>query len=482
MSEQGRNAPCACGSGAKYKQCCLRRADEAARDVAWAEHVWQQMQSWAREHFRDEFDREIAGHLRACGLGTRDEPATDGDLSLGLCWLLIDHELTARGGTLAQRYADLPGLSSGERDAAARIAASRLGLYRVRDVAPGAWIDIENVLDGVRTRVASPQVSLATVRWHVLLARLMPGGPEPTLWGAAALYEPSEEEDLLAELERIAAARGRGTGPDALAMALRDGASELLRFLPARRRARRVPYTREGHVAVDATASWRVRDPGAAWDMLSQAPELSSAGESEDGEGLVLNWLTSRSGLSARRGTLPAGAMLIETTLISRDEDDHLALEDVTSLGTFILRGELLEFSAISAERLDGALALVEHLLGDLVSDPTRRVRPLERARADARSRDAGAPRRSAAPAADAPEELIPDDVLRLLLHRRWLDTPNDQLGGLSPREAGARGEQTERLESLLRGLEHHSALQRAERRPGPEVAFLRAELGLALV
>ena len=27
----GRNAPCHCGSGKKYKQCCLRKDEEAAR-------------------------------------------------------------------------------------------------------------------------------------------------------------------------------------------------------------------------------------------------------------------------------------------------------------------------------------------------------------------------------------------------------------------------------------------------------------------
>ena len=33
MSKIGRNDPCPCGSGKKYKKCCLRK-DQAAKQVA----------------------------------------------------------------------------------------------------------------------------------------------------------------------------------------------------------------------------------------------------------------------------------------------------------------------------------------------------------------------------------------------------------------------------------------------------------------
>ena len=46
---------------------------------------------------------------------------------------------------------------------AARIAASRLGVYRVTDVEPGSWIELESVLAGAMVRVASPHVSRETV-------------------------------------------------------------------------------------------------------------------------------------------------------------------------------------------------------------------------------------------------------------------------------------------------------------------------------
>ena len=481
MNESGRNGPCPCGSGLKYKRCCLRRESDVALDAARAEGVWQRMQDWALKQFGDEIGESLKEHMDARGIGSSERPAMDDDLSLALCWLLIDRELADGEGTPAQHYTKLPEITQDERVVATRIAESRLGLYRVRDAAPGAWIDLENLLSGARTRVTSPNVSREAVRWHVLLCRVMAGGPVPSLWGAAAFYEPAEEAELLAELERVVSARDLGAGPVALETALRVGAGELVCFVPASRRADRVPYTLEGDAVSMAEASWSVRDPASVLEELCNLPDLTPGGETDDGEGVTFNWLTSRRGLVARRPTLPLGAICMESAPISVDDEGKPELEDVTSLGTFTLRGERLEFFGISEARVDAALALVERCLGDLVSNPTRCVRPIEEARSAAPAKPASSPiagRHAARPAGEK-ESLIPDAGFRELIYRRWIDDPNHHLGGLSPREAVARDGYRNELESLLRGFEHHSARERADRLPGPEVAWLRAELGL---
>ena len=482
MNEVGRNVPCPCGSGLKYKRCCLPRKDEVALDATRTEGVWERMQGWALKRFGDELGESLKEHMDARGIGSNERPAMDDDLSLALCWLLIDRELADGGGTPAQRYAKLPGLGQSERHVAKRIAESRLGLHRVRDAEPDAWIDLENVLNGARTRVTSPNVSCEAVRWHVLLCRVMAGGPVPTLWGAAVFYEPAEEAELVAELGRIASARDLGTGPVALERSLRVGAGELVCFVPASRHAERVPYTLEGDAVSMAEASWRVRDCSAVLEELCHTPELMPGGDTEDSEGVTFNWLTSRRGLLVeRRGALPAGAICMESGPVSVSEDGSPELKDVTSLGTFTLRGERLEFFGISEERMDAALALVERRLGDLVRSPTRRVRSIEEARsaASAKRGSSSAAGLCAAAPADEKLSLIPEAGVRELIHRRWIDDPNHHLRGLSPREAVASGGYRNELESLLRGFEHHSARERPDHLPGPEVAWLRAELGL---
>jgi hypothetical protein len=127
-------------------------------------------------------------------------------------------------------------------------------------------------------------------------------------------------------------------------------------------------------------------------------------------------------------------------------------------------------------------MALVEERLGDRVSEPTCCVRSLEEVRSISPTEPEGPSRggRSAGPSIDELlSSVLEQRLVRQLVYRRLLDDPMERFGGLSPRAAAASGRFCDELEQLVRSLEHHSALERADRTPGPEVAWLRAELGL---
>jgi hypothetical protein len=484
MAEVGRNTPCPCGSGMKYKRCCLRRGDDIALDALKAERVWGRMQTWALDRFDDELKAALKGHMQARGVGGDERPANEEDLSLALCWMLIDREVAA-GGTPAGIYSQLPELTASEREMAERIAACRLGVYRVTDSEPGTWIALENVLDGRSVRVVSRNVSRETILWHVLLCRVMEGGPTLSLWGAAAFYEPAEEAELVAELRRIADARDLGAGRAGLEASLRVGARELVCFVPSSRRAERVAYTLEGDPVVIAEATWQVREPGVALIVLRAADELACTRPTEDGEGVTFEWLTLRRELLAHRPQLPLGAICMEGGPLS--VDGQPGLEDVTSLGTFTLHSDRLEFFGLSEERLDGAITLIEQHLGRIAGPPRRDVTSVQEARAQraaahterepVRVGQASGPR-AAYPGADQ-ASLAPDARLRDLTYRRWIDDPSQHFGGATPREAATRGEYTEEIERQLRSMEYHDAQDRADRRPGAVFTQLRSELGL---
>lgn len=73
----------------------------------------------------------------------------------------------------------------------------------------------------------------------------------------------------------------------------------------------------------------------------------------------------------------------------------------------------------------------------------------------------------------------MPDGRLGELLYRRWLDDPQLELSGLTPRQAASHPEHRATLERLLRSIEHGSARERRDGKPGPEVRWVRSELGL---
>jgi hypothetical protein len=206
----------------------------------------------------------------------------------------------------------------------------------------------------------------------------MVGGPTPSLWGAAGFYEPAEEAELLAELRRIADAHELGRNYIALEAALHVGARELVCFIPPTRRAARVPYTLEGNRVAVADACWHLSEADTAFDALLDAPEPTLADTTDGSEDITFDWLTSRRELIARRPALPIGAVCMESGPALMSEDGELELSDLTSLGTFTLRDDRLEFSGTSEERLARAIALIERRLGSLAGPPKRHVRSVD--------------------------------------------------------------------------------------------------------
>lgn len=160
--------------------------------------------------------------------------------------------------------------------------------------------------------------------------------------------------------------------------------------------------------------------------------------------------------------------MCFESGPVVVGEDGELELEDLTCLGTFELRGDRLEFFGLSEARLEVATALISSYLGSLALPTQPRVEPLPTASSRAQTEGGR-----------ECEDETEDPRLLELLYQRWLDDPQRELSGLSPRQAASRPEHRATLERQLRSLEHGSARERRDGEPGPEVRWLRGELAL---
>lgn len=228
-----RNASCPCGSGRKFKRCCAGTVDRRTRIAGVHSAVGKRIQAWAFEQFPEAMNTawdEITA-------GREDAVLSAGDVQLIATWMFNDREL-AGGGSVAQRYARRDDLSAEERDLAGLIAAARLGLFRVARVAPGCWIELEDLTRYDVVRVMSHGVSHQVHPRELLVARRMDGPPVPSLWGPVGIVLGEIDRQLSGLLRTRIDELGLGNQPSGLAVAMNQAAREITMILaPALRQA-----------------------------------------------------------------------------------------------------------------------------------------------------------------------------------------------------------------------------------------------------
>lgn len=422
------------------------------REARFDDAVGRRIQDWSSKAFDDEITaalEEFVGPERVMD---------DADIQIFATWFHNDREL-AGGGTPAERYAARPELPADEREAASRIAAARLGLYRVLAVEPGRSLTLERLLDGTRIGVRSTHVSRDAVRWDILLARVMAGEP-PSLWGPTRSFEPCEEPELRAESARLAGSPVDDVDERVLAMTFRRHALELMRFMPPSRSAEPSFFTLEGDPVVFGSAIWVVHDVAAVAERIRELAGLLP------GDPLELDITASRATLVEQRPPLPPGALVLESSPVG-------AL-DTIPIATLRLESGELHAEAMSEQRLQQTLEIVAADFGELVELRRRDVMSVDEALAarGTNRRDPTAHR------VDAVERRLVGDLATERM-RRWLDEPHQLLDGRTPREAVAGADRAE-VVRLLRQIENGAERARRRGEPAPDVSRLRGELGLS--
>jgi hypothetical protein len=189
-----RNSACPCGSGRRYKRCCLAREERAAHAARLDDAVGRRIQDWSSQALEEEIGAAVDEFVGA------DRTMDDDDLQIFATWFHNDRELSG-GGTLAERYAARADLPEDERAAASRIAsaaplegpthewhpevlAPTLGLRRRLTRARRH----RRLSRQRRTRPLAERArsSREAVRWDILLGRVMDGDPfAEAAWSSA---------------------------------------------------------------------------------------------------------------------------------------------------------------------------------------------------------------------------------------------------------------------------------------------------------
>ena len=459
MSAVGRNDPCPCGSGKKYKRCCLGK--DAPAPGAWTaaerDSALQRLMRFSR---RAELDGDRAaaeltfwGRRLARLTEAEAREAMDFEQSrIGFHeWFAFDCPLHG-GGTIVERFLarEGRGLRSGERRYLERMRLSHLRPYEVQAVRLDEGLDLLDLWAKKRVRVRERLATRQLVQWDVLAARVVLGPDgEPILDGSPYLYPASAKELILRLLRRLSRPlRGKLPRRDEptffknIGMVFHDLWLELVA-----RRPLPTSVTAEGDEVVLCRAVFDVRDRAALEAALANHPELE---RQDDGS---YAWLAEKADEAGfRRG-----------------------------FGTFVLEKGRVALETMSRQRAERGRALLEAAAGPAVAYRATSSESVARALDRRRARPGARDRRPARPVDEVPPEVAAEIVQAFYErhYRGWLDEPLPALGGRTPREAAGLKSARPKLIALLKDMENLSARERLEGRPAYDFGWMWGELGL---
>jgi len=448
MRKSGRNDPCPCGSGKKYKKCCMmkdkaRQHQEAAlhahqggveKAIAWlSRRFGDEMDAWMAEDWFDGVDMEDVGNLSQDEVEMMEINAMELMLAEG-SWvresgeeIVFMDQVLGRGGPL---------MSAEQRQYLQTLQQVPLRLWEVTEVSPGVGLALTDCLDETQAReVREKSASTQLKQWDVIGARPVqtPAGH----WELSGAIYHIPRNHVVAVKQRIeheAETAMEGEEQTAISRTITSEWLHLLLepepFMP------RIMDAATGEPMMLITEHYRVNDWEALAAGLSAAPDVE--GNRKQG------W----------------------TRFQAMDKDMTRSLAAI-NLGKKKNRIELFTKSRKGAEEQQ---AWFEEIVGDTVRHLTREI-------GDPLSLLAHHDGKKAAP---APE--IPDDVQKQLVHdykrrhyARWADEPLPVLNGQTAREAVKTPKGRKAVAALLKDFENMEA-----RDAHPfDFAFLWKTLGL---
>jgi len=478
----GRNDPCPCGSGKKYKKCCLPKEEAAAViDSGWLRirRTEGELTAKVATHMARHFGPDVLDEAWEEYTLWPDQPALPNewpevDTSFP-AWLMFDWEPEPGENNESderpmlspvRHYAESKGekLDSYELRYIEAACAAPFSFYLVLAAVPGREITLRDIFCRREVTVRERQASATLSPGMILYTKVISLDGDSVMFGCAPYSIPGRYFDSIVKL-REDFSRGHDLDEDALHeyevelrqlyLDLREdilgaAAPELRNSDGDPFQAMRINYELDcsPQEAFDALLSLTLEDDPAAF---ADESEYAKSGELL---AVQIPWL--------RTGEAP------DPTWSN------------TLLGQIAIRGGKMKVNVNSQARADAIQAAIASRLGDRARRQGIVIESLEQVAARENTGDAGASRSDRERESEA---LLQEPEIQALLAKKnaehwhtWPDIPLPALGGQTPREAAATPDGRERLEVILLEFEAHKDDAGVL---SPDIAALREELGI---
>lgn len=454
MKKLGRNDPCPCGSGKKYKQCCLKAAEaQVANDRSEAvPKALQWLFTKYGQTAREALDEGFFGGLdddEYARLQDLPDDSYAGIMINAMEWLLADGLITIKGQE--RRVAELllgkggPLFSAEQRQWIELLAALPLRLYEIVEVIPGTCMTLRDMMRPERPSVLVQEKSGSQQanRYDLIAARIVPVDAHFELSGAVYAFPRHRSWDLLEELKDEL----ESVEPDSPLAKEITSVIIPYHWLQLVVRAFEMPQVIDhvtGEPLLFVTDHYRVQN----WDALDQAlsGEVDVEGDRDEGWSRIFE---GEDGLTRRSLSIDAGK-----------------------------RPDRIKVSYRTQQYADEGRPWFEAVVGKAVAFISREVSDPKGMLANLQPDEAK----------ETPESMpLPPEMLTELIEKRirqlyadWADKPLPILNDQTPREAIKTPEGLEQVKFLLHTYEHGEAQQAKDQHRAPvPYDFLWQSVGL---
>jgi hypothetical protein len=451
MKPSGRNDPCPCGSGRKYKDCCLVGDDSRLAALTSSSTRDSALAKLLTFAFQPAFDSDHAiAEIMFWGKQIRDASSAEFQWLLDSedanikynSWFVFDWEVDD-AGTVAELFIEESGtkLMPHERQFLQRLSDSHLHLYEVEAVDRGHGLKLVDLFTGERTFVIERIATQQIVTWDLLGARVAEDGLGGHVFeGGLYLYPAEAKDQILGHFRRSYRRHQRKAPLDDIDTFFRKHGMvfhHLWMSLVAFPEPPQV-VTAEGDPLIFCRSIFDTEEADAIRPTLAAQPGVHAA---TDGR---LSW---------------------------RESSDDGERE----VGTWSFEGKRVILETASQERAARGRAWLEGLVGDRVRYRATALETLEETMNELRRH------RPKKPMIDEPPPAETGAVRQLFdrHYRSWLDRPAPALGNRTPRAAARTKIWRVRLIELLKQFENAAERASLAGRPAYDFQWIWQELGL---
>lgn len=467
----GRNEPCWCGSGKKYKNCHMRDDEVAASHVLVHNTLIERLDTYGlQREFRSDFENAFEFLLGYKFQAPNDDDSMI-DFHRALDYFIHDYRLPD-GKRVIERFAaeHAKHLSAEERALIEGWQHSRLAAFEVIALERGVGMRLRDLVSGEEFDVREKRGTQDLNRWEILVSRLMRTGDHYEIGGATGVRLPTRYRDWVRSYLAEQWTHYQFNHPESTYEDFLHASSQLLmqfieeEVIPALSTPPTV-ITAEGDVSEFCKATFDVLDYTVALASLRGAAEFIE-NEEADSE-IPFGWSEEGESLELLRAHGPA----FEHKPAMGGERGGFR-----NLGHLLLTHETLTLDVTSRRRLEAGKDLLARRLGNAIQHREDEIKSVAEMLAQMPEK----PETEIEEEEELPEEIEAMQAeMEAQYHREWLDQKIPVLEDQTPREAAKTFGGRVRVMRLLKEIEASESARVRDGKLAYDFTELKQALGI---